>query len=231
MEEEIKNNQEESRQTIDLTNAAENDEQEQSPEKKKEKAFENFTMLHDIVYMLAIVTLIFVFVVRLVGVDGSSMFPTFVDHDYLVLESNFLYRNVTPGDIVVMSVPYFEDKGPIVKRVIATEGQTVDIDFESGEVRVDGVLMDEPYIFEPTYEGYQGYGLGLDYPVTVPENCVFVMGDNRNNSADSRFAPVGCVDKSCILGRVLFLVLPGSQTDQFGQVVGGREWGRIGVVS
>lgn len=193
------------------------------------KGYEAFSMLQDLVYMLSIITILFVFFFRLVGVDGSSMYPTFVDRDYLVLESNVLYRDIEPGDIVVMNVPYFASEGPIVKRVIATGGQTVDIDFDTGEVYVDGSLLNEPYTFEPTYESYAAYGLSLDYPVTVPEGSIFVMGDNRNHSADSRFAPVGCVDESCVLGKVLLILFPGSQTDQYGTVTGSRQFSRIGA--
>ena len=193
------------------------------------KGYEAFSMLQDLVYMLSIITILFVFFFRLVGVDGSSMYPTFVDRDFLVLESNVLYRDVQAGDIVVMNVPYFENEGPIVKRVIATGGQTVDIDFDSGEVYVDGARLDEPYTFEPTYESYGAYGVSLDYPVTVPEGSIFVMGDNRNHSADSRFAPVGCVDESCVLGKVLLILFPGKQTDQYGTVTGSRQFSRIGA--
>ena len=157
------------------------------------------------------------------------MYPTLVDKDYLVLESNFLYRNVKQSDIVVLKVDYFDK--PIVKRVIATGGQTVDIDFEQGIVYVDGVALDEDYVNEPTYKSYLEYGMGLDYPVEVPEGSVFVMGDNRNESADSRFAPVGCVPESQISGRVLLIVVPGSQTDKQGNITGGRVWRRIGAVA
>ena len=201
----------------------------QQPEAKASKGYETFSMLQDLVYMLSVITILFVFFFRLVGVDGSSMYPTFVDRDFLVLESNVLYRDVQAGDIVVMNVPYFENEGPIVKRVIATGGQTVDIDFDSGEVYVDGARLDEPYTFEPTYESYAAYGMSLDYPVTVPEGSIFVMGDNRNHSADSRFAPVGCVDESCVLGKVLLIVFPGEQTDQYGSVTGKRQFSRIGA--
>ena len=201
----------------------------QQPEAKASKGYETFSMLQDLVYMLSVITILFVFFFRLVGVDGSSMYPTFVDRDFLVLESNVLYRDVQAGDIVVMNVPYFENEGPIVKRVIATGGQTVDIDFDSGEVYVDGARLDEPYTFEPTYESYGAYGVSLDYPVTVPEGSIFVMGDNRNHSADSRFAPVGCVDEGCVLGKVLLILFPGKQTDQYGTVTGGRQFSRIGA--
>ena len=202
---------------------------EQTADKKTDNGWEALSLLHDLVYMLAVVTILFTFFFRLVAVDGSSMYPTLVDKDYLVLESNFLYRNVKAGDIIVLKVDYFEE--PIVKRVIATGGQTVDIDFDQGIVYVDGAALEEDYINEPTYKSYLEYGMGLDYPVTVPEDSVFVMGDNRNESADSRFAPVGCVPESQISGRVLLIVVPGSQTDKQGNITGGRVWRRIGAVA
>ena len=201
-------------------------------EKRREKQYETFTLLHDLVYILAAITLIFVFLFRLVGVEGSSMYPTLFDHDYLVLESNFLYRTVRQGDIVVIDPPQQAQlDGSIVKRVIATGGQTVDIDFDLGIVYVDGEALDESYTFEPTYRSYLEIGEGLDYPVMVPEGSVFVLGDNRNHSADSRYAPLGCVDESRILGRVLLRILPGRQTNEEGDVVGGRDFRRIGAVS
>ena len=101
----------------------------------------------------------------------------------------------------------------------------------SGIVYVDGEALDESYTFEPTYRSYLEIGEGLDYPVTVPEGSVFVLGDNRNHSADSRYAPLGCVDESRILGRVLLRILPGRQTNEEGDVVGGRDFRRIGAVS
>ena len=196
---------------------------------KSDRGWESMALVHDLVYLLAIVTILFTFFFRLVSVSGSSMYPTLVNRDYLVLESNFLYRNVEQGDIVVLKVDYFDE--PIVKRVIATGGQSVDIDFEQGIVYVDGVALNEDYVNEPTYKSYLEYGMGLDYPVEVPEGSVFVMGDNRNESADSRFAPVGCVPESQISGRALLVLLPGAQTDKEGNVTGGRIWGRIGTVS
>ena len=201
-------------------------------EQKQPKGYEAYLSLYDLVRLLAVITLIFVFFFRLVGVDGSSMYPTLVDRDYLVLESNFLYRDVKQGDVVVLYTPPFSESNElIVKRVIATGGQTVDIDFTQGIVYVDGVPLEEDYINEPTYKSYIEYGMGLDYPVTVPEGSVFVMGDNRNESADSRFAPVGCVPESQISGRVLLSVVPGSQTDKQGNITGGRVWRRIGAVA
>ena len=199
---------------------------------RREKRYETFTVLHDLVYILAVVTIVFVFFFRLNGVDGSSMFPTFVNHDYLVLESNFLYRNVERGDIVVLEPPEEAGfAGPLVKRVVATGGDTVDIDFDLGIVYINGEAIEEDYIFEPTYRSYREIGMGLEYPVTVPEGSVFVMGDNRNHSNDSRYAPLGCVEQSRILGRVLLVLIPGRQTNEEGTIVGGRDLGRIGAVS
>ncbi len=202
--------------------------------KKQAAVHELYYLLHDVVYLLAAVTLVFVFFVRLVGVKGDSMYPTLWDQDFLILESNFLYRgdDLKYGDVVVLNVPYYEERneGPIVKRVIATEGQTVQIDFESGAVYVDGVMLSETYINEPTTYNWDGE-LGLQYPAVVPENCIFVLGDNRNNSMDSRYASIGMIDERCVLGKVLLIALPGQVTDDLGNVVMPRDWGRIGLVS
>ena len=187
--------------------------------------YELYMLLHDLVYILAVVTLVFVFAIRLVGVDGDSMYPTLHNTDYLALLSNVFYGEPEQGDIVVMTVPYFENE-PIVKRVIATEGQTVDIDFEQGIVYVDGKALDEPYINEPTYRSFAEIGMGLEYPVTVTEGHLFVMGDNRNASDDSRFAPVGLVDERDVLGKVLLIALPGG-----GEGEQQRDFGRIGGVA
>lgn len=202
-------------------------------EKEKETKVpgeEAYGLIHDVVYILAVVTVLFTFIVRLVGVDGESMLPTLHNMDFLLLESNFLYStdDIENGDIVVLKVPYFENE-PIVKRVVATEGQTVDIDFSKGEVYVDGVLQVEDYINAPTYNNFGDYGLA--YPATVPEGCIFVLGDNRNDSTDSRFALVGMIDTRCVIGKVLAVVLPGQSRDGNGNVTDPRDWSRIGLVS
>lgn len=199
---------------------------------KKSKGGDWYTLLHDLVYILAFVTVLFVFAIRLVGVDGDSMYPTLHHRDYLGLLSNVLYRDVEPGDIVVITVPDGEFANePIVKRVIATGGQTVDIDFDQGIVYVDGVEQDEPYINEPTYLSYQEVGQGMEYPLTVDEGCLFVMGDNRNHSADSRYAPVGLVDEDDVLGKVLGIILPGSGSYNGYADCEERDFSRIGGVS
>lgn len=212
------------RRTVEEEALLEN--QRDAKEEQGPKGYELFTVLRDVVNMLAVVTLVFVFFFRLVSVSGSSMYPTFVDTDWLVLKSNFLYKDVKRGDIVVLSVDAPELNGPIVKRVIATGGQTVDIDFETGTLYVDGKIQVESYIFEPTY-----LNEGLSFPLTVPENSLFVMGDNRNHSLDSRSVSIGCVGTDRVLGKALFILIPGRQTNETGAVTGKRDFSRIGAAS
>ncbi len=160
------------------------------------------------------------------------MYPTLHHADYLGLLSNVLYNDIEQGDVVFLRVPEgeFADE-PIVKRVIATGGQTVDIDFDRGIVSVDGQALDEPYINEPTYLSYAEVGQGLDYPVQVDEGCLFVMGDNRNHSADSRYAPVGVVDEKNVLGKVLAILMPGKGSRNGYADCETRDFRRIGKVS
>lgn len=150
-----------------------------------------------------IVAIAFIFFFRTVGVSGTSMYPTLDNADRIIL-SAFDF-NVEPGQIVVTCQPsrYRYIESTLVKRVIATAGQTVDIDFEKGIVYVDGEALVEPYINQPTYEQED-----FTAPVTVPEGYVFVMGDNRNASTDSRDARVGLIREEYILGKALFRVAP-----------------------
>ena len=161
---------------------------------------EAYDWLQCVVLAVVFMVIIFVFAARTVNVIGTSMVPTLHDEDSVVL-SNLFY---TPkqGDIIVLRKIEFRET-PIVKRVIAIEGQTVEIDFDIGAVYVDGILLDEPYINAPTTARLQFKG-----PVTVPEGCVFVLGDNRNDSLDSRHEPIGMVDMRYILGRMLFRLFP-----------------------
>ena len=215
--------------------AAPEDEAPVSKEKSGNILLELYDMLHDLVYILAAVTLVFVFFVRLVGVDGESMLPTLHNRDYLLLESNFLYGvdDIDRGDVVVLNVPYYweRDRSLIVKRVIATEGQTVDIDYENSIVYVDGVALQEDYINEKELRRIWDGDAELELPATVPEGHIFVLGDNRNNSSDSRFAPVGMIDERCVLGKAWVIVIPGQTKDNYGNITSPRQWSRIGSVS
>ncbi len=203
----------------------------QEQEKQTAKGRDLYEWVQSLVGSVLVVVAIFTFVIRMMGVDGHSMLNTLQHGDRLLVVNSMLYHDYKYGDIVILRKNGVFDDDPIVKRVIAVEGQTVDIDFAEGIVYVDGAALDEDYVNEPTYKSYLEYGMGLDYPVEVPEGSVFVMGDNRNESADSRFAPVGCVPESQISGRVLLIVVPGSQTDKQGNITGGRVWRRIGAVA
>lgn len=168
---------------------------------------ELFDWAQNIAVILSVVVLVFTFIVRVIGVDGQSMEPTLHDRDWMLI-SNLFYEP-DYGDIVVLTKQQFMDK-PIVKRVIATEGQTIDIDFASGRVSVDGRVLDEPYINDLTTRQFD-----MQFPQTVPKGCVFVMGDNRNHSSDSRVGSLGMVDKRYIIGRLVFRILP---INKFGPV-------------
>ena len=164
------------------------------------------------------VVLVFTFAVRGFWVDGQSMRETLQNGDLLLILNDHLCGGYQPGDIVVLRKASFRDGKPLVKRVIATEGQTVDIDFEAGIVYVDGEALEEDYIREPTWTPE-----GLDFPVTVPEGHIFVLGDNRNNSSDSRHKDLGPIDIRMVTGKAVFLMVPGVTADQ-----GAREWSRVG---
>ncbi len=161
---------------------------------------EIYDWMQSLILALIICIVVFVFFFRIVDVVGDSMNPTLIDGDKLLV-SDVLY---TPkqGDIVIFRKDEYKPEA-LVKRVIATEGQTIDIDFDRGRVYVDGELLDEPYIAELTKNQLDFQG-----PQTVPEGCVFVMGDNRNASSDSRRAEIGMVDERLIVGKVLLRVFP-----------------------
>ena len=176
--------------------------------------------LHDLVYMLMTILLVFLLFFRVIVVSGDSMYSTLVDGDYLLLLSNLFYHEPDQGDIVVIGKKTFDNGTPIVKRVIAKEGQTVDIDFEKGIVYVDGIALEEDYTFSPT----MNHG-NVIFPQTVEDNCIFVLGDNRGVSLDSRYPQIGQIDRREILGKALFLFLPGTH---YGQL--SRNFERTGVI-
>lgn len=177
--------------------------------------------LHDMICMLVAVMAVLMLFLRIIVVDGPSMERTLLNGDYMLLVSNMFYKEPRHGDVVVVSKQAYDNGKPIVKRVIATEGQTVDIDFNEGVVYVDGVAQDEPYTKTLTT-----LKEGTVFPLVVEEGKVFVMGDNRNNSKDSRSTQIGQVDKREVLGKVAFILFPGTGMGGTEQ----RDFGRIGVV-
>lgn len=176
---------------------------------KEKKSFVNELMewLESVAISIFIVILVFTFVFRIVIVDGGSMVPTLQDGQRLII--SHLFYSPEQGDIVVVNSTGLNKT--IIKRVIATEGQTVDIDFEKHTVTVDGKVLDEPYINEPTARNDGGN----TYPMVVPEDTIFVMGDNRNNSTDSRSPLVGCISIDDVLGKAVFRIFP---FDCFGRI-------------
>jgi signal peptidase I len=162
---------------------------------------ELYFWLQALVSALVVLVLTFTFLGRIIAVDGNSMLNTLHNNDRLLLQS--VGYHPRQGDIVVLTKSSFLSE-PIVKRVIATGGQKVEIDYLGGTIRVDGKPLFEPYLSELMMEPYWDNIKS----VTVPERCVFVMGDNRNHSSDSRDPRLGVVDERHIIGRALFVVFP-----------------------
>ena len=173
------------------------------------------------------VVLFFVFVAQMITVQGPSMQNTLYAGDkVLVLKSALC--DIESGDIVMIHQYNAQLNETIIKRVIATGGQTVDIDFDTGTVYVDGVALEEDYIAERTYSAE-----GLSFPVTLEEGEIFVMGDNRNHSTDSRSDLLGVIDERYVVGKAIFLLFPGRTAQYLGELpgTGKRDFGRIGLIA
>ncbi|MBR5191217.1 MAG: signal peptidase I [Clostridia bacterium] len=151
-----------------------------------------YDWLDSLIYAILLILLIFTFFFRVVGVNGDSMNPTLQSGDWLTVSA--ITNEVKAGDIVVITQPNSLNE-PLIKRVIAKGGDTVNIDFIEGTVTVNGKILYEPYIAEKT-EISGDYV----YPLEIPEGYIFVMGDNRNNSLDSRFRTIGLIDERYVLG-------------------------------
>lgn len=170
---------------------------------------------HCIISAIVIVVILLTFVFRLVNIDGSSMLPTLVNSDKVII-TNFFYKPEV-GDIVVIPAGKYHDE-PIIKRIIALGGQELYINYETHEVYVDGVLLEEEYINNPTDNDYNEKELSL----TVPEGKAFIMGDNRGYSKDSRYfgilpgstqenvdlGELKCIDCDDIIGKAQFVIFP-----------------------
>lgn len=175
---------------------------ELTPQEKSRR--EIYDWIYCLSVALIICVVIFAFFIRLIDVRGTSMNPTLNNNDKMLVSGLFYEPKV--GDVVVFKKDEYDPERALVKRVIAVEGQVINMDFDRGIVYVDGVPLEEDYIMEPTTNKIDFIG-----PQTVPEDCVFVMGDNRNASTDSRKKEIGMVDTRLILGRAYAVVYPLSQ--------------------
>ncbi|MBP3623853.1 MAG: signal peptidase I [Oscillospiraceae bacterium] len=175
---------------------------ELTPQEKSRR--EIYDWIYCLSVALIICVVIFAFFIRLIDVRGTSMNPTLNNNDKMLVSGLFYEPKV--GDVVVFKKDEYDPERALVKRVIAVEGQVINMDFDHGIVYVDGIPIEEDYIMEPTTNKIDFIG-----PQTVPEGCVFVMGDNRNASTDSRKKEIGMVDTRLILGRAYAVVYPLSQ--------------------
>lgn len=165
---------------------------------------ESYDWIQSIITALIICIVLFLFFVRIIDVNGSSMNPTLFDGDKMLVSG--LFYKPKQGDVVIFKTDDYDPNKALVKRVIATEGQVVNIDFDRGVVYVNDEPIEEDYIAQLTRVKIDFRG-----PWTVPEGCVFVMGDNRNESTDSRDKRIGNVDEREIIGRAYAVIYPISE--------------------
>ncbi len=192
---------EESAKKISANDVTTEIKKEEKTDSKKKFYLSVYDLVSVVMSSFIIIAIIFTFIFRLVGVDGLSMTNTLQDGDWLLTVQKSEYEY---GDIVVITQDsYFHE--PLIKRVIATGGQTVDIDYETATIYVDGVAIQEPYVKEDFLLKKADY---REFPYTVPEGYLFCMGDNRNGSTDSRSYHVGDIDERYILGKAVVRILP-----------------------
>ena len=160
-----------------------------------------FHWMSGIVAVLFVIFLVVMLFFRPVTVSGPSMEPTLHDGDRLFVYS-FMYEPEN-GDVIVARSPDGADM-PVIKRVIAKEGQVVEIDYENGTVTVDGVVLEENYISGMSKVPQNE----IEYPYTVPADRIFVMGDYRDESRDSRHKTFGCIDENTVAGKAVFRFYP-----------------------
>ena len=177
----------------------------QNPEEKipqdQQLRLDIYDWIQSLMVALVICIALFIFVVRVIDVSGSSMWPTLKNGDKMIVSD--LFYKPKYGDVIVFKTDRYDPNKALVKRVIATEGQEISIDFDRGVVYIDGSPIEEDYIAELTMTKLDFIG-----PQTVPDGCIFVMGDNRNASTDSRKKEIGMVDEQMILGRAYYVAFP-----------------------
>lgn len=189
---------------------------EQTQNSKEPKVAELFDWVDTVVIALISVVIIFSLFFRVATIVGPSMQNTLYSGERVII-SNFFY---TPeyGDIVVVSRNTNNSvdsadtsREPIIKRVIATEGQYVDINFETGKVYVGADLSNMVELSEPYANGPTNLRYDIEFPVYVKEGHIFVLGDNRNNSTDSRSSSIGdlgLIDERYVLGKAIYRIWP-----------------------
>ena len=190
------------------TKAEETAEQEAlSPAERSRR--ELYDWIESLMVALIFCVILFSFILRLITVSGPSMNPTLYEGNKMLVSD--LFYKPKAGDVVVFKSDTYDPNKALVKRVIATGGQEINIDFSTGTVYIDGEPIEEDYIAELTTTKLDFIG-----PKTVPEGCVFVMGDNRNMSIDSRKKEIGMLDTRLILGKVYFVIYPLSEMKAIG---------------